>query len=192
MKKVLAIILCLVLALSMALLAGCSEEKTDEEKPASSATESKDDDQGNNDVAPAPQNKGTCEICEDENVELTHVEYAGESANACAECKALIDTLIDMEGSLDDLEDTELDDAAVLGDWKAVDSDGVQYALTLSIDGTAEMTAAYNGKTNTIDCSWDLEGSTLTLYSEAEDDTVGVFDGASIDFSADDGPVFTR
>ena len=64
MKKLLAILLCLVMVLSVALFTGCGKEKEDKkEQPTSSASENKDENKDeNNNIS---VELGTCESCGD-------------------------------------------------------------------------------------------------------------------------------
>ncbi|MBR6549563.1 MAG: hypothetical protein IKT68_08495 [Clostridia bacterium] len=190
MKKLLAILLCLVMVLSVALFTGCSEEKkADEEKPASSATESKD----NNAVADKEDEKednkedenqggstdaatlGTCDTCEDENVALTPISMEGFQFNVCADCYEIF--YVDM--------------TSVVDYWYSDQNGGVE--IKVEDDGTALLTI-YGDNPEDYECTWTLEDDVFTLVNkETNESSTGIFsNGDTLDFSADGGPVFTR
>ncbi len=134
MKKLLAILLCLVMVLSVALFTGCGKEKEDKkEQPTSSASENKDE--NNN----KPVELGTCESCGQADAIAT-VTVEGESANVCADCKEIVDGLSELEDALGELEGLE-DELSGLEDMDVADG-----TCELCMEATATTTVDMAGE----------------------------------------------
>ncbi len=138
MKKLLAILFCLVMVLSVALFTGCGKEKeADKEQPTSSASENKEENKEEN--KDDPINLGTCESCGEADAIAT-VTLDGETANVCAGCKEIVDGLGELEDALSDLEGLE-DELSGLEDMDVADG-----TCELCMEATATTTVELEGE----------------------------------------------